>query len=322
MGLAYRLLGIVTVLVLLAVETSGASAKSPSYIITGGALGAYAAHIEPIEGDLFSVHLPGQDSRAVVAPERSPGPVYEVWQPFGYLDLVPVLEYYPESGLIRMDRSGDWYQAGPSTVSLLEQALDHALRQKEAGELEDSVTGAQLRAMRFPEASFLLRPYAVPGEGYNFQGSGECLGCTFLSGPDETFVMVHLAEVLEGPLVGLAPEMPPYAIEFEILEPPSRRIAGLLGMYRPPELGRPGQFWLQHYSRDTPYRETTPGFDAVIARALDRNQEWGVTPSDGVQVAAESGGRASMWLSLAGGVAVVVAMLLGGGAVTYRHRTA
>ncbi len=317
--MGYRLLGIAVALLMLSLSTQQpAEAKPPRYIITGGELGAYAAHIQPIGEDPFAVQLPGQDFVATVAPARTPGLAYEVWQPFGYVDLVPVLAYYPESGLIQMERSGDWYRAGRSTVAMLEDAIDQGLERMEAGELEDSVIGAQLRAMRFPEASFLLWRYAVPGEGYNFQSSGECEGCTFLSGPNETFVMVHLAEVLEGPLVGLAPEVPPYAIEFEVPKPPSGRSAGLLGMYRPPELARPGQFWLQHYSRDTPYRETTPGFDAVIARALERNQEWGVTPSDGVQVAAQSGGEASTWLWIGG---MVVAALCVGGAIFYRRRT-
>ncbi|MCH7579141.1 MAG: hypothetical protein IIB22_02735 [Chloroflexi bacterium] len=316
--MGYRFLGIVTVLVLLALNTSGASAKPPRYIITGGELGAYAALIEPVEGDPFSVQLPGQDSRATVAPAHTPGLVYKVWQPFGYLDLVPVLDYYPESGLIRMEWSGDWYQAGRSTVALLKDVLDHALQKKAAGELEDSVIRAQLRDKHFPEASFLLRLYAAPGEGYNVQGSRECMRCTLLSGPIETFVMVHLAEVLEGPLVGPAPQVPPYAIEFEVLEPPSGRVTGLLGMYRPPELGRPGQFWLEHYSRDILYRETTPGFDAVIAEALERNQ-WDTAPSGRAHIDPESGGKVWLWLWIGG---MVVAALCVGSAIIYGRSTA
>lgn len=205
---------------------------------------------------------------------------------------------------------------------MLEDAIDQGLKKMEDGELEDGVISAQLRAMRFLEASFLVRLYAAPGEGYRSQGSGECARCTLLPGPNETFVMIDLAEVLDGPLVGPAAEVPPYAIEFEVLEPPSGRVTGLLGMYRPPELGGPGQFWLQHYSRDMLYRETTPGFDAAIAEALERSEEWDATPSDGAQVDTDSGGKVSMWWFWTGGLASGVTVLLAGSTIFYRRRAA
>ena len=323
-AVAYRLVGIVIALTFIALSTSGASAKLPSYIITGGELGEYAAHVDPTtlrEEDPFSMLLQGQDSHAIVTPKQAPGLMYEVWQPFGYLDLVLVLEYYPKSGLIRMERSGGWYQAGPSIAAFLDDALNGALQKKEAGELEQGVRRAQLRAIRLPEASFLLRRFAVPGEGYNFVGSGECAGCTFLLGPNEAFVMGDLAEVMEGPLVGPAADMPPYAIEYEIPNPPDGFIRQLLGMYRPPENDAPGQFWFRQYSRATLYRETTPGFDAVIAEALARSEPWGNVPDDGVVLESESGGRLSTRL-LISGLAGGAVVFLAGSAILYRRRTA
>ena len=136
--MAYRLVGIAIVLTFLVLNTSGASAKLPSYIITGGELGEYAAHVNTQlidEEDLFAVLLPGQDSVAIATPKQPPGLMYEVWQPLGYLDLMLVLEFYPESGLIRMERSGACYQPEPSTQALLDDVLDFALQKKLPAEL-------------------------------------------------------------------------------------------------------------------------------------------------------------------------------------------
>ncbi len=70
--MGYRLLGFAAALLMLSLSAQQtAEAKPPRYIITGGELGAYAAHIEPIHGDPFSVQLPGEDSRGIVAPERT-----------------------------------------------------------------------------------------------------------------------------------------------------------------------------------------------------------------------------------------------------------
>ena len=216
------------------------------------------------------------------------------------------------------DPNEPYFETTPGFDDTITRAL--AFWQTSAGNLESWVSAAQLRNMRLPEATFLLRHSAVPGQGYNFQGSGECQRCFLISGPNEAFVMGDLAEVMEGPLVGPAAEMPPYAIEYEIPNPPNGFIRQLLGMYRPPEDGAPGQFWFRHYSRATLYRETTPGFDAVIAEALSRSELWGSVPADDLMLEGDFGGGVSLWL-LIGGLAGGAVVLSAGGAILYRRRT-
>ncbi len=95
-------------------------------------------------------------------------------------------------------------------------------------------------------------------------------------------------------------------------------------MYRPPEDGAPGQFWLRQYSRATLYRETTPGFDAVIAEALERSELWGIVPrvpAEGQPLDSASARGNPTWL-WGGGLVGAVVLLLTGGALVYRRRVA
>ena len=473
--MAYRLLGIVAALVLLALNTNTASAKQPSFIITGGELGEYAAVVSSPwpEGPYLPFGAPMSQLELMPSPDVAPSLRYDVYNGglFGVASG-PSYHYYP-AGRILYDAEYDrWFDVLPDWAAFMESAIGEALAERERGELEigpiaaalrksripegtvwlrsyspgeglehafayetslsfdrcpectplprgaeqfamrdmvetlsrepitkpssrppayameyysavgrggvgglvgyyappeggepgrfwppgykndsgepyyettpgfdrtisnafafwqtsagnleDWVSAAQLRNMRLPEATFLLRHYAVPGQGYNFQGSGECPRCLLMSGPNVAFVMGDLAEVMQGPLVGPASEMPPYAIEYEIPNPPDGFIRQLLGMYRPPENGAPGQFWFRQYSRATLYRETTPGFDAVIADALARSEPWNSVPDDRVVLESESGGGLSM-RPLISGLAGGAVVFLAGSAILYRRRTA
>ena len=79
--MGYRFIGIVMVLVLLALNTSGASAKSPSFILTGGELEDYAAPVvSPFpEGPYLVFGAPTSQLVATPSPETAPSLRYAVY---------------------------------------------------------------------------------------------------------------------------------------------------------------------------------------------------------------------------------------------------
>ena len=89
-------------------------------------------------------------------------------------------------------------------------------------------------------------------------------------------------------------------------------MGGLIGFYAPPEEGGPGRFWSAGYNYDTeePYFETTPGFEAVIARALDASQEQPPELASRIQVTRPDRGlpRSTM---IGASAAVALAVLVG-----------
>lgn len=208
------------------------------------------------------------------------------------------------------DQAAPYYETTPGFDASIEAALS-----SQPGVAEAELAG-QLNNMRLPQATFVLHPYAVPGVGYNL-ASDVCPDCLLLSGPNEAFVMDDLFEVLTGPEVGSAPEMPAYAIEYAVPNQSGDPIRQLLGMYRPPEDGASGQFWFMRYSRATPYRETTPAFDAVVASAIERAEPWGEPVPKAPAATEAQSDSTQFWLWM--GLLAAGALVLGGaGALTWR----
>ena len=277
--MAFRLLGIVTVLALLVVNPSGASAKQPSFILTGGELGEYAAHVSsPLpQGPYLVFGAPVSQLALTQAPSSEPSPRYAIYDAGPYAAWKgPSHYYYPTTRLLHsLDLDKDrWYDVLPEWAAFMDSAIEEALAQKGRGELELGPIAAGLRQSWIPRGTLWLRPNAG-GEGSSYSASSvsRCAGCAFL-GPAEEFVMRDLAAMLsKGPTTDHSPRGPAYAIEF-FASYGRGGVGGLVGFYAPPEDGESGRFWPPGYNYDTetPYFEATAGFDAVIASALSGPQ--------------------------------------------------
>ena len=314
--MAYRLLGIAVVLALLALNTSSASAKQPSFILTGGELGEYAAHVSsPLPQGLYLVFgAPVSQLALTQAPNSEPtlryaiydsGP-YAAWKGPGYY-------YYPTTRLLQRLDKDRWYDVLPEWAAFMDSAIEDALAEKARGELEIGPIAAGLRQSRIPKGTLWLRPNAGgEGSSYSALSFGRCAGCAPLLGSAEEFVMRDLAAMLsKGPTTDHSPRGPAYAIEY-FASYGQGGVGGLVGFYAPPEDGGPGRFWSAGYNYDTeePYFKATAGFDAVIARALDASQEQPPELASRIQVARPGRGlpRSSM---LGASAAVALAVFFG-----------
>ncbi len=279
-----RLLGMLAGILLLALvpSTGAVTAKTPTYVLTGGELGSHAYLLEAFIPDadgtewVASVH-----AQRVDPPLEAPALGYDLYLRYGVFAIPyqmagrgPWMRYYPELGLVQNPLSQRWHKPPAETVSFLDSSIIDALARMDAGDLDDSAFGADLRGRRMHEVTYSLFPY-LPGDGAvrGLDGPGalraECDACLGLIPNAETFVFEHLVETVSHTrLLGSAME-PAYTIEFHGWFG-SGGIGGILGFYSLPADGKAGRFWMDGYvhDQDAPYYETTSGFDAAIEAAL------------------------------------------------------
>jgi len=296
-----------------------AEAKSFAFVITGGELGPYAYHffVAP-EADIVLY----DSGASPVAPDPLPAPAYDLYSSWGNFAVSfqlasgsPEFRYYPEPRLIHRIMDDVWLNASSAT---LDPVVSEALARKEAGQLELGPVAADFRARHMPEFTYHMTSYAAAGSGNREPGlqdmrrSEEPRGD--INQPDaRAFIMQDLVQTVSG------------APKFNSNTPSKLRLfysgrvgdtgyGGLLGLYTPPADRRPGRFWPEDsnfYDGGSPYYETTPGFDAVIARALESGQESGA--SDGGSNAIAAGGR-DVSLAVAAGLGAVLVLASAAGA--------
>ena len=326
---AIRFLGVSIAIAVVALAVRGAEAKMPSWVIAGGELGPYAAHVfAPIPEEPGEViQLPGPDAQAVAPPQQPSSLVYDLYASYGNFavphqlaDGGPELRYYPELKLVQPAQSESWYRLTPEAVAFLDAAIEEALAKRARGELEKGPIAADFRARHLPEVRYWLRSSAAVEDSNAVPASADCPECIGLAGPSEAFIMRDLLEV-----VSQAPkaharlsEAPAFLIEYYgIVLPPHGGIGGRLGYYDPPAGDGPGRFWPGGYSPGMPYYETTAGFDAVIADALSRPEASAeiAPPDEPVKpsAAVADNGRAISVTAVFGVGLAVVGVAFGGG---------
>ena len=330
-----RLVGVSIAIAVVALAVRSAEAKKlPSWVIAGGELGPYAAHVSaPIpEEHAQPIQLPGRDAQAVGPPSQLPDLSYDLYSfgsfPIGLANGGPELRYYPELKLLQRGQSDSWARLAPEAVAFLDAAIEEALAKRAKGELEQGPIAADFRARHLPEVRYWLRPSAAVDESPGVPALAGCAECIGLAGPSEAFIMRDLLEVVSrAPKAhGRLSVAPAFLIEYEgIVEPPYGGIGGRLGYYHPPTGDAPGRFWPGGYSPDMPYYETTAGFDAVIAEALSRTEASAEMGPGDVQVmprlaVADDGRAISLTRAAAAGLAVVGVALGGGAGALYARR--
>ncbi len=332
-----RLLGVCIVLVLISLSTHNAAAKLPSYVLTGGELGAYASHFHvpiPEEGDSWPLGLPGEDARGVEPPQQLPALVYDLFPSYGNFAVPaqlasdgPELRYYPKLQVLHQRLPDRWYQLGPGTVAFLDTAIEGALVQKAAGELEMGPMAADFRARNLPKVEYWLRPRSLVAtdDSNSSPDLGPCRECAVLVGSSEVFIMRHLVETASGTLQQPEPtsEPPAFAIEYYgIVEAGGRGIGGLLGSYTPPTDDHTGRFWPESYTQKGSYFKTTPGFDSVVAAAIlahGGSSDAGL--NDRNSTSTGEGGRSFlMTTAIVSSLAAVLVALSSGAAALYSRR--
>ncbi len=264
-------------------------AKTPSYVITGGELGPYAAQVFAAYSATWDGSLPGDRARLVDPPAQAPTLAYDIFTSWGTF-AVPYqmanggaeFRYVPSLGLLehrRVDTHAEaWYELAPEQRSFLDHSIADALQLKGQGKLELGPIAADFRARKLPDVGYELCAW---------DGGGECAS---LGPGSKEFVMRDLVDTLSRAPRGPAQQPPAYVINLG----DGSSIGGLLGYYSPPSGSQPGRFWDDGYlyERTTAYYETTAGFDAVIARSL---QAMGGKSGPGQSVAiAGRAGRLSM----------------------------
>ena len=241
--------------------------------------------------------------------------LYSSWGNFAVPEQIadggPELHYYPEAGLLHLKFDGGWLRLSDSGERTLGRALAEALAKKEAGELELGPIRADFRVRHLADAAYTLNAWSEDFRPRDYSSFGEpwldgpSLGK--LSGPRaENFVMEELVATLGSTPATSPRAVATVAISYTASDPETRTgYGGLLGFYAPPEGGRPGRFWHDGYFYDgnTPYYETTPGFDAIIAGAL----------APPPVIAAPEGGGGESWLAwIVAGAAGVALAIVGG----------
>ena len=273
--MVYRLLGIVAALVLLALNTNTASAKQPSFIITGGELGEYAAVVSSPwpEGPYLPFGAPVSQLELMPSPDVASSLRYDVYGsgPYGAASG-PSYHYYPAGRILYDIEYDHWFDVLPDWAAFMESAIDEALAEQERGELEVGPIAAGLRQSRIPDGSLWLRSFTA-GEWSPYEGDlgfGSCPVCIGLVGRPEQFAMRDMLETLSRePITTPLLRLPAYSIEFYSAVGRGG-VGGTVGFYAPQEAGEPGRFWPSGYNNDpeAPYYETTTGFDAAIEAAL------------------------------------------------------
>jgi hypothetical protein len=112
MRLRFSLLALA--ILLAALTGSRAEAKSPAYVISGGNLGPYAAHV------WSDIQLPGPDAVVADTLENPPSLAYDLFTSWGNFAVPEQMAtggaeftYYPESQLLYHRYPDRWYQPVP-----------------------------------------------------------------------------------------------------------------------------------------------------------------------------------------------------------------
>ncbi len=325
-------IAVVIVLALPVLVRHSAEAKMPSYVITGGELGPYAAVFSAWDDQFPSLQNP-----LVNRPDQNPSLHYDVYSSAGAAlaqrvanGAGPEMRYYPNLTLLEYLPSASlpeaWYRLAPGPMAVLDNAVADALDKRARGELEIGPVAAFFRSQHLDEMSYWLRPASVT-ESPGYEVPMACLNfveCVHLGPSTQDFNMRDLIETVSGPPRTAAGPPPVYVIEGYV-GIGNGGISGQLGFYTPLADGQPGRFWFGGYSADAPYYETTLGFDAVIAQALDvAAKEADARPSaHSEQSTAVSANRGQegviFWLGIAG-AAVLLTALVGGCAAVYARR--
>ncbi len=277
------LLGVLAALLLALVMGSGtAAAKGSAYLLTGGELGSHAYLLESFIPDADGTDwVASVEGVQVDPPRKVPSLAYDFYSRFGVFAIPfqanvrgPEMRYYPGLGLVEDPWTQQWYRPPAEAISYFDSTIQDALALMARGELEDDPFVADLRDRRMHEVNYFMLPYS-PGSvtirGPDGPGAmrGECGGCLGQVPNVEAFVLEHLVETVSHTRMPDSAMEPAYTIEYHGWFEGSG-IGGFLGFYSPPADGEAGRFWTSSYvhDQDTPYYETTAGFDAAIQAAL------------------------------------------------------
>jgi hypothetical protein len=254
-----------TVALLLGLTMGQAEAKLPSYVLTGGDLGQHAMYFALpdyayVDGGLLSGATPSAD-----------GPAYDIYDGDALRNYVrwvrsPVYRYYPaEQSLGNLETDVSW-RVTSQRAAELDAVIDRALSRLsyddlEAGVLaavldESSIAGSRMRLVAKPNAFQPNIAVACP--------------CDIPQGSMDHWIMSDLVHSLSS-RSGLP--LPGDGSDLEIrIEFPGESGYGSFAHYAFPQGGRAGRLWIwpnSDHPIGQPYAETTAGFDAVIADAVD-----------------------------------------------------
>ncbi len=274
--MAFRVVLLAVALLMLALSTQQTvEAKSPSFILTGGELGEYAAVVYPPwpEGPYKPFGAPASQLVSIVGPEELSALRYEIYEPGPYQAVYgPDYHYYPAERILYDTEYDHWFDVLSEWAAFMESAIDEALAERARGELEAGPLAAGLRQYHIPDGAIWLRAYAA-GEEIEYSASlsfGRCPECIGIVGRPEQFVMRDMVATLgNAPIAGGSQRDPSYVLEY-YASYGGGGSGGVAGFYAPPVDDTNGRFWPPAYMHNpgVAYFETTPGFDAAIARAL------------------------------------------------------
>jgi hypothetical protein len=299
--------------VLLLLSATGVQAKGPSYLVTGGELGDYAGHVGLEE------YLPGPAAEPVEAPRDLPDLAYDLYNSSGNLAVPyqiatggPEFRYYPNLRLLHQREADRWYQPSADLLASLDAAVAEALAAKTRGELERDPVVADFRARSLHDVTYWLRPTSTIAFDDTYYASApfSCDGlpdCATVTRSSEVFIMGDLIETLGRPLRPADGARAAFVIEY-YGSVDGGGIGGILGFYSPAADGQPGRFWYASYFHDhsTPYHETTPGFDAAVAEALER--EAGVDGAATAQGQSSEGAPSEFLVATVAGLGAALAL--------------
>jgi len=300
-----------------------------AWVLTGGALGDYA--MAGVSAELYDMPT----AVMVPAPAIRPTPRYDLYDssnnfavPYQMWRLGGAwVHYYPTADLLEFQGSDAanvphrWYRPLPEIAATLRQAVDTALAEKAAGRLDASPAAADFRARSLDRVDYRVSPYntggTVSAETRTFYATDH--GEFQIHGQvSREFVMKALVDTVSRPPAGSTFEPPVYEITYAGNLGSGAGIGGLLGYYTPPSGGHSGRFWDEDYAYGgTPFYETTPEFDAIIARGLDTQPPSAAATPSAVTAPERSRSRVLVAAFTAFGV---VAGLGGLGAVARRRR--
>ena len=255
-----RVVVLAAISLVIVLATARAEAKSTSWVIAGGDLAPYAATGMTVDA------WPADETAEVTPPAETFGPAYDLYPSYSVLAVAervaagtPEFTYYPTMRLLHYqpvpDIHAGWFRPHPTFESAFNDALDTALRDRDAGHLERGPVAADLRQQGMDRVQYVIEPFA---------GAFDGTATAYISGAaSDTLVTRHIVDTFGTPSDGAAAELPAYRIRFV-----GTAIGGELGAYSPPEGGAPGRFWPEPYDARAPYYETTPEMDAFIAGAL------------------------------------------------------
>lgn len=317
---------------LLLLTIGEAEAKLPGYIITGGELGEYAAYAGgavAAGNERSAVWLPGPNAVDRAKPDELPSLRYDIYNSgsvhYALANGGPEFAYYPEARLLQHSSANSWSKLSLETAAFLDSAVADALASMARGELEVGPLAADLRARGLAEASYWFVPYPEGGMTNAELGRFDSRlmrdsGLAQVSGRhSEELIMRYLVATVSGQAKTALSAPPRYAV-FSRAAAAGGAAGGHFGYYDPPLADRPGRFWLGS-SPAGPYYETTPGFDALVASALNGTLPDLAAAQPAKQSPAADGESISVAAAAGVGLAVALVAVSGGlAAVRYAGR--